>query len=45
MHYITGKREHTEETRKKMSEAAKRRWMKHQYTVDLHLQLLILLPQ
>ena len=30
LHYITGKWEHTEETRKKMSEAAKRRWMKHQ---------------
>jgi NUMOD3 motif len=28
--YITGKREHTEETRKKMSEAAKRRWAQAQ---------------
>jgi len=26
LHYIPGKREHSEETKKKMSEAAKRRW-------------------
>jgi hypothetical protein len=26
LHYITGKREHSEETKKKMSEAAKQRW-------------------
>jgi NUMOD3 motif len=30
LNYITGKREHTEETRKKMSEAAKQRWKIHQ---------------
>jgi hypothetical protein len=28
--YIPGKREHSEETKKKMSEAAKRRWIQHQ---------------
>ena len=26
LHYIPGKREHSEQTKKKMSEAAKRRW-------------------
>ena len=30
LNYITGKREHSEETKRKMSEAAKRRWMQHQ---------------
>jgi NUMOD3 motif-containing protein len=29
LNYITGKREHSEVTKKKMSEAAKRRWMQH----------------
>ena len=28
--YITGKREHTEETKRKMSEVAKRRWTQAQ---------------
>jgi hypothetical protein len=28
--YITGKREHTEETKRKMSEAAKQRWAQAQ---------------
>ncbi len=28
--YITGKREHTDETKRKMSEAAKRRWAQAQ---------------
>ena len=30
LHYITGKREHSEVTKKKMSEAAKRRWVQPQ---------------
>ncbi len=29
LNYITGKREHSEVTKEKMSEAAKRRWMQH----------------
>jgi len=36
LHYITGKREHTEETRKKMSEAAKRRWLQYQQEVKFY---------
>jgi hypothetical protein len=29
LHYIPGKREHTEETKKKMRQAAKRRWARY----------------
>jgi NUMOD3 motif len=29
IHYRTGKREHTEQTKQKMSEAAKGRWVKY----------------
>jgi hypothetical protein len=29
LHYIPGKREHSEETKHRMSEAAKQRWVKY----------------
>lgn len=38
--YITGKREHTEETRRKMSEAAKRRWAHaHSFVTSIRIEL------